>query len=366
MDGGWVPLYLVADDAGEVTARVAGLRTCGSPWACPLCSPVEAERRAEALARVVSRLVAQGWGVAHAVLTVRHAAGQPLVDVLGALGRAWRRLVGHRRVRALLREGVEFHRGVEVTWGSGAGWHPHLHLLFVAPPGIDLWSLEEPLWEAWSSAVLGVGWAPSSRDAYHYEVVADPREAVQVARYQEKWGVVPESAGGPLKRTSSGLTPWDLLGAWAAGHDWGEGEEWEGSPPLTFREFCSRALYKAKSRGLTPEMAGLLWLEYAEATKGRKRATSSRGLERLLREALEEVEREGHQGYLLQVVHLARGAHLWLMRSMRLAYLLHLAETLVDIPAACRLMGLVEGEEWRLAWDGRAPPGEVGSTPPVV
>jgi len=277
------------------------------------------------------------------------------VEVFGALSRAWRRVISHRRVKALLR-GWEWHRGVEITWGAN-GWHPHAHLLLLAPPGVDPCVLEEPLWEAWREAVEAVGWAPSSRGAYVYQVPDEEADVVAVARYQEKWGLTHEAAGGPLKKEGGGLTPWELLGV--AGVEVLEGEE---GVPLILREFCGHALQDAIRRNLTPEVAALLWVEYAEGTKGRKRSTASRNLQALLRAELEALEQERAQARLLEIVHLKRTLYLHLLRRMRLAQLLHWAEVLGSVAAACELMGLVPEEEWREVYRAQAPPeGEVAA-----
>lgn len=344
----WVPIYLTAD--GEARrAWAAGLRTCGSSWACPVCSPAVAEDRAEALERVVARLWALGWRVAHVVFTVRHTRGESLAEVFGALSQAWRRVISHRRVKALL-SGWEWHRGVEITWGAN-GWHPHIHLLLLAPPWADPHALEEPLWEAWREAVEAVGWAPSSRGAYVYQVPDEEADVVAVARYQEKWGLTHEAAGGPLKKEGGGLTPWELLGV--AGVEVLEGEE---GVPLILREFCGHALQDASRRNLTPEHAAILWIEYVQETKGRKRSTASRNLQALLRAELEALEQERAQARLLEIVHLKRDVYLHLLHRMRLAQLLHWAEVLGSVAAACELMGLVPGEEWWVVLTPQGPP----------
>lgn len=352
-EGDWVSLALYEDgEEARLVARTTGVRTCGSVWACPVCAPVEADRRGTALERVVARRWAAGWRVAHAVLTVRHTAGEPLREVLGALSRAWRHLVSHRRTKGLLR-GWDWHRSIELTWGRN-GWHPHIHLLLLVPPGVDPYVLEEPLWEAWREAVEAVGWAPSSRGGYSYQVPSSEEDALAVASYNEKtWSLPQEASLGPIKGGKGGMSPFELLAVAQQALE-GEGEGALDTPGL---------LRPPGSTRVSPDVALALWVEYMEATKGRKRTAVSKGLRAEFHAALEAVEAEGvarvNRWGLREVVQVSVRAYLWLLRSSRLAYLLHWAEVLGSLARACELAGLVEFEEWRGVWvSAQAPPEE--------
>ncbi|MGC8905569.1 protein rep [Thermus sp.] len=322
------------EEGEELPVAVAkGLLTCGSSWACPVCSPREALGLAHRLERVVARLAGQGWRVAMATLTVRHERRDSLEATFGALSSAWRWLVSHYRVKGHLRHTLWF-RGTEITFGPN-GWHPHLHLLLVFPPGRDPWALEDPLWEAWAEAVERVGWKPSERAAYHYLVPEEEEAAAAaLASYAaEAWGLAPEAAGGPLKGARVGLSPFALLEV-AEGE---EAEEGALETPGTMR----------RPPWLRPGEAAYRWVEYAEATKGRRRWGASRSLSLLLRAEEEEEEAARRARKLLEVVYLSLPAYIWLLRSRRLAYWLWLARHL-GFSMACRLVGLVEGVdgEW--------------------
>ncbi|WP_038059286.1 hypothetical protein [Thermus amyloliquefaciens] len=156
---------------------------------------------------------------------------------------------------------------------------------------------------------------------------------------------------------AGGAIPYQGTPAWVDG----EGREVEVDPleeggALILREFCGHALRHATRLGLTPEEAAWRWVEYAKATRGRKALTTSRALTLLLREALAEVEAEEEARPPVEVVKLARAAYVWLLRSGRLAYWIHVAESLGSLVLACELLGLVEGVEWDVV--PRAPPGE--------
>jgi hypothetical protein len=353
--------------------RVAfhGIMTCGSPWICPVCSPSLAERRGEALARTLAHFMALGFRVAHAVLTIRHTRGMPLSEVFQALSKAWRFMTKDRAFRPYW-DGLGYARGVEITLGPN-GWHPHIHLALVIPPERDPHALKEALWEAWSGAVLEVGWLPSDRAAYAYALVESDEDVHEVGRYIAKassgWGVGPEVAGGARKSSKVGLSPFTLLGAawWGYLEDsesmasWfpERGDDLEDPAPwlpgarrlaeggsLILREFCRTASSTAKSLGVPPEEAAWRWIEFAEATKSRKALTLSRSIGLIFKEKLEEVESENKKRVPVEIIHLTRHIYLYLLHRGKLSYLVYLAESLGSLRRACELLGLVEGHEW--------------------
>jgi hypothetical protein len=383
-----VEVILYADEAGGHRVGFGGLRTCDSPWACPVCAPALADRRGEALARTLEQFHEAGFRIVHAVLTVRHTRGKALADVFNALADAWRRMGKDRAFRPHW-SGLGYARAVEITFGKN-GWHPHIHMVLVIPPERDVYELEEALWEAWSGAVLEVGWAPSDRQAYFYEIVETATDIAEVARYVAKttnsWGIGAEVAGGSRKKSTEGLTPLQLLGAaWQGYLEDPEGMgSWfpervvdmdldeeeleavspgaralaENPPPLTLREFCRIASGRAKSLGITPEEAAYRWLEFVEATKGRKALTTSRALGLVFKMKLEEVEKEAKKRVPVEIIQLARRTYLHLLRHAKLSYFIHLAEVLGSLQRACELMGLIEGVEWFMP-PANAPPDEL-------
>lgn len=110
---------------------------------------------------------------------------------------------------------------------------------------------------------------------------------------------------------------------------------------------------------MSPGVAQALWVEYVEATKGRKRTGTSRGLGLELRQELEALQAEWNPGELQAVVRLDIRAYLWLLRTARLAYWLHWLEV-AGPEVAAELVGLVP-DEWTVLMVQRAPPEEEGS-----
>jgi hypothetical protein len=330
-----------------------------------VCSPALGHRRGEALARALERLQGMGYRVAHAVLTVQHTRGDSLATLRRVLSDVWRRVVGHRRVKKLW-AGVAWYRSVEVTYGRH-GWHPHLHLAIAVPPGRDPWALKDIV-QAWLEAVEAHDWV-AVRDAQFFGVAEGAGDVVEVGRYVGKggvlWGLPHEVAAGAVKRVAHGLIPFQLLagafGAWLEGDPALEGVfafgedhplEVEGVP-LTLRDFCGRARKALEKAGISPEEAAWRWLEYAEATKGWKRATSSRSLTLLLRQVEEELSVRGE---VVERIYLSQRAYRWLLLSGRLALLYHYAEVLRSLRLACELLGLVEGVEYTVPLANAPPP----------
>jgi hypothetical protein len=382
------PYVVVAlhDDPEGPRVGFHGIATCDSPWICPVCSPKLADHRGEALARTLSHFMSLGFRVAHAVLTVRHTRGMPLDEVFRALNDAWRHMTKDRAFRPYW-QGLGFARGVEVTLGPN-GWHPHIHVALVIPPERDPYALKEALWKAWSSAVLEVGWLPSDRAAYSFTLVESDADVHEVGRYVSKtssgWGVGPEVTGGVRKDSKGGLSPFTLLGAawWGYLEDPGSMASWfpegkddlddpypwvpgarklAGEGSLILREFCRASFLRAKSLGVSPQEAARRWVEFAEATKGRKALTMSRSLVPVFRWKLAEVRAQFAGRVPVEVVRIARHVYLYLLHRGRLAYLVHLAESLGSLRLACELMGLVEGTEWFVLLPrANAPPPEEG------
>jgi hypothetical protein len=330
----------------------------------------------------LSHFLSLGFRVAHVVLTVRHTRDMPLADVFRALSDAWRFMTKDRAFRPHW-SGLDFARGVEITLGPN-GWHPHIHLALVIPPGRDPYVLKEALWKAWSSAVLEVGWLPSDRAAYSFTLVESDADVHEVGRYVAKtssgWGIGAEVTGGARKDSKGGLSPFTLLGAawWGyledpksmrlwfrRGRDdlddpypWVPGaRKLAGEGPLILREFCRASFLRAKSLGLSPEEAARRWVEFAEATKGKKALTMSRSLTLVFRWKLAEVRAQFAGRVPVEVVYLVRSVYLYLLHRGRLAFLVHLAESLGSLRLACKLLGLVEGAEWFVP-PANAPPEE--------
>ena len=206
-------LRVTADRRGAV-AGLSGLATCGSVWACPVCSARIATVRADDLAGVMRHAFRAGCEAAMITLTMRHHPGQTLRQCWGALSAAWHAVTSGKQWVAdqsgyVVRGWV---RVVEVTRGRN-GWHVHVHalLIFDKPVTPDrLRGLADQMWKRWNAALLRKGF-DSIRD-----VASDVRKASLTPgsnglhRYFVK--LAHEITGGHAKLAKGGgRTPFQIL-----------------------------------------------------------------------------------------------------------------------------------------------------------
>lgn len=246
---GWVALRRSANGA-----YLEGLQTCGSIWACPVCSAIIRTRRAQLIEESARAWVEQdGRWLAFLTLTVRHSRGQSLEDTYCGLARAWKLLRQGRWWRGLGFDG--FWRSSEVTYGAANGWHPHLHLLvFGSGPERDLGVIGRQLGERWQAAVVRSGLEPTSLSrGSRLQAVSVGAGGLgdylsKVLDDGQSWGVGSELAMADRKRAKGGrYSPMDLLAGASAGERW----------------------------------ASARWHEYEQTTNGRRAIESSRGLREL-------------------------------------------------------------------------------------
>jgi Replication protein len=242
-------------------AHWSGFCTCGSIWACPVCSAKIRATRADEIARAVAAHMTRDGGTAWMVtLTARHKKHHDLAPLFDAVANGWRKLMSGRAWAGDPKRGVVGERdrlgvrgnirSMEVTYGSRNGWHPHLHvvLLLNNETGEELayaihrW---DKTWRAWMKKQ---GFEPSREHGVNWSKVTTPEEAGEyIAKVQEGKGHLGnEMARGDMKSGRLGtLAPFELL--------------------EYFRQ--------------TGDMAVLpVWQEYEQGTHRRRAITWSRGL----------------------------------------------------------------------------------------
>lgn len=245
----------VVDNAG--VAHYAGLASCGSIWACPVCSAKIRAGRADEIAQGAAAWDQAGNSVYMVTLTAPHDMGMRLGALLPVIADSFRRVIAGRawlRVKAAAGVAGTI-RSVEITHGVN-GWHPHLHVLVFCrgDPGAEgLAALGVHVRAQWHKAITGAGYrAPSDAHGVVIERCASAAEAGAYIAKSQDTGRSPgnELARGDLKRGRSGhRTPFEIL----------EDFRWTGD---------------AADRGL--------WRTYERATKGHQAITWSKGLRRLL------------------------------------------------------------------------------------
>lgn len=225
-------------------AFYANLLICASVWVCPVCASKITERRRQELGQAIRQ---PGYQVALIGFTLRHNGGDHCDSLLEDILASYRRLKsGKRWINFERATGlVGSIRALEVTHGAN-GWHPHLHVLFVAKGKAVDWQKVGRFLKARWRAVL----AQNERTATFEHGVFVQEANKAVGDYVTKWGLDSEMTKAPVKqaRTAEGRTPMQLLSDFLNGD--------------------------AK--------AGALFREYALAFKGKRQLVWSRGLRKLL------------------------------------------------------------------------------------
>jgi hypothetical protein len=217
----WHPIsHDVAVDVGHLCiAHVTGVQRCGSPWCCPICSPVVRERRAQEIDQALSRHLAAGGGAVFVTLTVPHKRRDALAPRLEMMSQAFHHLLSgapwKRRAARLGYLGLI--RALEVTWGEANGWHPHPHavLLTERPLSVEeVADLDQSFHGRWAGVVERKGFG---RINGHGVDVRPVTTAGDLAGYLTKveggWGVGLELARSDLKvaRRAGSLNPVGIL-----------------------------------------------------------------------------------------------------------------------------------------------------------
>lgn len=235
----------------------SGLKVCQSVWLCPICAAKITTRRRGEVEQAVGRWEAHGGMVVMATFTLRHTIRDPLSDLADTLKGAFRKvLLGRRWGLFLQRYGVKgYIRAMEVTWGTGTGWHPHLHVLFFvqAMDGAGVLGFEQWLQARWNHEVgrLG-GWA-------HI------RHGCQVT--------TSGSGGGSLAADYISK----MGGAWRLSDELTRGHTKRGRDGQARMQVVD--LLVAYGR-YDDHQAGVLWQEYGRYFKGKKQLIWSNGLKK--------------------------------------------------------------------------------------
>lgn len=112
----------------EGVHHFVGISTCGSGWACPVCSAKIRFKRANEISKAVVSALDQGCGALFVTRTIPHSAEDQLQFTLNLLaeGRRW---VSSQLAVKKLRKHLNYLGGIaskEVTHTFN-GWHPHTH-----------------------------------------------------------------------------------------------------------------------------------------------------------------------------------------------------------------------------------------------
>lgn len=238
-------------------AHYVGLVTCGSVWACPVCAAKISERRRIEVKQAMDAHKAAGGCVNLLTLTCPHQRTDDLVVLLPKQAKALNRFWSDRITKAILAEmgTVGQIRAAEVTHGrlspQNNGWHPHYHIMLFQGVGVDLARFDQAQMMDWQVR-LYLQWAKACKAAglgepsFTHGLKLDGGDKAE--KYMTKWGLENELTKGHIKKALHGETPFDLL----------------------------RAYLSDKA----DKQAAALFIEYAQAFKGKRQLHWSKGLKK--------------------------------------------------------------------------------------
>jgi len=247
-------------------AAFAGLVSCTSVWACPVCAAKISQIRAIETGLRVAAGFAQGLSAVFLTHTVRHTRKDRLSLLLDGLGYGWGRMTSGRAYSQLRSEAgvVGYSRALEVTHGRN-GWHPHYHSLWFTKhlqtmDDVEAFGLR--MWVRMDQGVQKAGLRSTVADAQDWQLVSPTDESTsELSKYLHKMAD-PAGIGYELHHTqtkrarskNSTDTHWALL---------------------------AEAVH-----GVTPDL--WLWREYEQATFGKRQMTNSIRLDEVLGVVIEE------------------------------------------------------------------------------
>ena len=271
----------VSELDGRRVAGFAGVATCGSVWACPVCSAKIAAHRQGEVEQAARAWESIGGVLGFVTLTVKHDRGQSLEQVWAAVRDGWHSITSNRRwwERTCKSYGIEgWTRVVEVKHGEH-GWHVHVHAVLYLHHRLrlaELKGLRAALYGRWSTGIGKHGFSAANivrgPDGRLQGVGCDVRElsgedvVSAVAGYLTKQSqytraelVAVEVARGDLKRGRGGRSPFEILADFVRSGD-------------------------------TADLA--LWHEWEKVSKGRRQMTWSKGLRQLVGLLVDEMSDE--------------------------------------------------------------------------
>lgn len=223
-----------------------GLMVCGSVWVCPVCAAKISERRRKELQSAFKKHVAAGGHVALLTLTFSHKRKDRLKKTLKSFSEATGKFMSGRAYQNIRNDMNLIGRikVTEVTYGEN-GFHPHAHIALFYENDIDLEDIKNRMYELWSKACAKFGLSSSSR--YGLDLQSSEHAAAYLSKHGN-WSLEQEMTKGHIKQGKKGsLTPFDFL-----------------------------RMYLETENDIYLK----LYIEYAEAFKGKRQVHWSRGLKK--------------------------------------------------------------------------------------
>lgn len=258
VQGDGVAVKRRADGGG---ARLSGVGTCGSVWACPVCAAKITEARRAELMEGMARAKALGYSPFLLTLTTPHGREDDLRGLLERFQKALTRFKNSKTYKNTMAEADRLGsiRSLEVTYGQENGWHPHTHDLVFVQDGPGFESRLDALKNAWFAALKKHGLAEDSQLSDVLAHGLDIRDGTYAAEYVAKFG---------REATSEG---WGLSGELTKSHA-KIGMRAGRFSPFQILAFAEHGDGQARA----------LFREFAEAFEGKRMLSYSPGLKKAL------------------------------------------------------------------------------------
>lgn len=290
----------VAVKMSEGRAGFAGLQSCGSPWACPVCSGKIAPVRAAEIQSAIDAWHALGNRVVFNTFTMRHNSSQALDTLWDGLsyafgrvtsGSSWERdsdlyggqAIERTKVRQLNKvkytettpgNRINFIRAVEVTHGD-KGWHVHIHALMFVNAKMsqaDATALGLSMFGRWKRALVNKGFGAPTREHGIDSKLVPVDGSVPLGDYFAK-AVYGQAPAKPKFKAVG----WELAGGM------GKMGRRENRTPF-------QILADVVALGDLEDLNH--WRNFEQASKGRRQITWSHGFRELLGLTVEKTDEE--------------------------------------------------------------------------
>lgn len=122
-----------AESSGK-SASLSGVQTCGSVWACPVCSARIAMQRGKEIGYVIDEMIKTGHIPLMMTNTASHKKDTHLPTFIKKFSQAWRMFTQSRKWRKLKASlGIKHSiKAIEATHTSANGFHHHQHGILFA------------------------------------------------------------------------------------------------------------------------------------------------------------------------------------------------------------------------------------------
>lgn len=218
------------------TGLLSGVVTCGSLWACPVCSLKIASKRRDEVREAIYRAKKEDLEVYMMTFTFRHTREDSLEHEFECFGKAKTRFWQDRKVKEEYQKNfVGKISSTEITWFYTHGWHLHVHVIMFGKKGLDIDELQSFFAEKWVYFLGKSGLDGTLARALTFQ------DANAVKDYLTKMSCEMTLSNVTKKGRKGHYAPFQLLDVWR------------------------------HSTGERKELFAGLWLEYIKATSGHRR-----------------------------------------------------------------------------------------------